>query len=160
MIGSPTLFLDLDGVLADLDAYFPALFGVDHRKMASAEMWKKISGAGTFFLDMPPCPGAIEFFHSVAHLRPIILTASSRSTFEHVARQKREWVRKHLGPAVPIMFSYGSALKHCYLQNPGDILIDDFDRNCARWRAAGGVAIHHQGDLEDTGYRLGAEIGR
>ena len=34
-----TIYVDLDGVMADFDAAFPALFGLDHRLLADDEMW-------------------------------------------------------------------------------------------------------------------------
>lgn len=32
------LYLDLDGVIADFDRYFPELFNLDHRGMAGATL--------------------------------------------------------------------------------------------------------------------------
>jgi hypothetical protein len=43
------LYLDLDGVMADFDGTFPAVFGLDHRDMADDDMWLKINGHPSFF---------------------------------------------------------------------------------------------------------------
>ena len=37
------------------------------------------------------------------------------------------------------------------MRNPGDILIDDFSKNCEDWAAHGGMAIKHlTGTVEET----------
>ncbi|WP_251275596.1 hypothetical protein, partial [Enterobacter hormaechei] len=44
-----TIYVDLDGVMADFDAAFPALFGLDHRLLADDEMWGHINNHPSFF---------------------------------------------------------------------------------------------------------------
>ena len=148
----PRVFLDLDGVMADFDAYFPALFGVDHRDLADDVMWEQITSAGTFFRDMPVCPGALDFFDDLKALNvPVsILTACPKSNYAHVATQKREWVREHLGTDVTVIPTAGGTAKPLFMHAAGDILIDDFDRNCASWAKAGGLGIHHTGAFWHT----------
>ncbi|MFL9582229.1 hypothetical protein [Stenotrophomonas sp. AB1(2024)] len=36
------------------------------------------------------------------------------------------------------------------MHQPGDILIDDWGKNCAAWTDAGGAAIKHEGNWEET----------
>ncbi|AMB48339.1 hypothetical protein [Methylobacterium sp. AMS5] len=145
------LYLDLDGVMADFDAHFPALFGVDHKSMLDNDMWAKITGHGTYFRDMPVCPGALEFYRQIADMEPIILTACPRSDYQRVALQKREWVREHLGANVTVLPVMGGKNKPLFMHAPGDILIDDWDRNCDAWTAMGGIAIQHENhDFEET----------
>lgn len=148
----PVLFLDLDGVMADFDGYFPQLFGYDHRDAGDSTMWAEIENHGSFFRDMPMCEDAFDFFVSIRHLRPVILTACPADPvkFEDIATQKRGWVREHLGPHVPIIFSPGGKNKQLYMHREGDILIDDFARNIERWNAAGGRGIWHTGDFAAT----------
>lgn len=86
------LYLDLDGVMADFDAHFRNLFGLDNRSMADDAMWARINSHPTFFFDMPPCAGALEFFAEIGRYSPIILTACPKSNYENAARQKRAWV--------------------------------------------------------------------
>lgn len=138
------LFLDLDGVMADFDAAFPSVFGLNHRDMADKEMWGHINGHPTFFLDLPPCPGALEFYHDIRHLQPVVLTACNASNYVNVARQKREWVRRHLGRDVTVLPVSGGVHKPLFMHARGDILIDDFRRNTEAWEMAGGRAILHR----------------
>lgn len=142
-----SLYLDLDGVMADFDAHFPAVFGLDHRHMADDAMWETINGHPSYFRDMPTCAGAIEFFRDIAHLDPIVLTACPRSNYQHVALQKRAWVREHLSSTITILPVMGGRNKPLFMHAPGDILIDDFRRNTEAWTEAGGKAILHRSFL-------------
>ena len=143
------IYLDLDGVMADFDAHFPATFGLDHRDMADDAMWTTINAHPSYFRDMPPCPGATDFFSTIAGLDPIILTACPRSNYQHVARQKRAWVREHLSTSIIILPVMGGRNKGLFMHAPGDILIDDFERNTKAWEAEGGIAILHR-SFEET----------
>ena len=138
-----TVFLDLDGVMADFDAHFHATFGLDHKSLADDEMWERINAHPSYFRDMPPMPGALEFFTAIAPLNPIILTACPRTNYAHAARQKREWVREHLGEDVMVLPVMGGHNKPLFMHRRGDVLIDDFERNADAWTKAGGVAILH-----------------
>ena len=149
-----TLFLDLDGVMADFDGAFPALFGVDHRTLPDEEMWRYINEYGTYFRDLPPCQGALRFYAAVRHLNPIILTACPPDRYADVAAQKRAWVREHLGDDVPVLPVQGGKAKPFFMHRPGDILIDDFYRNIVRWNAAGGRGLLHTDDFTATAYHL------
>jgi 5'-nucleotidase len=151
------LYLDLDGVMADFDANFPATFGLDHRSMADDDMWATINAHPSFFRDMPQCPGALDFFNEIAALNPIILTACPRTNYAHAATQKREWVREHLGEDLMVLPVMGGRNKPLFMHKPGDILIDDFRRNCEAWTEAGGVAILHR-NFTDTRAALAAHI--
>ena len=151
------IYLDLDGVMADFDGTFPALFGQDHRAMADDEMWELVNGHQTFFRDLPPMEGAVEFFRSIEHLHPIILTACPKSNYAHAAVQKVEWVRKHLSPHVTVLPVLGGYNKPLFMHAKGDILIDDFRRNTEAWTAAGGNAILHR-SFEATSAALAEHI--
>jgi 5'-nucleotidase len=140
----PRIYLDLDGVVADFDAHFPVTFGVDHRKLKDDEMWAKINGHPSYFGNMPPCCGALEFFAEVRQHNPIILTACPKSNYAHVARQKRAWVREHLSTEIMVLPILGGVNKPLFMHAPGDILIDDFMTNARAWEEAGGRAILHR----------------
>lgn len=142
----PKVYLDLDGVMADFDAGFVRLFGrIPHHDMTDAE-WAIVHADGDFFETLPLCQGAMGLFNSLpADLS--VLTACPRSNYQDVARQKRNWVRKHLGQHVTVLPVLGSHNKPLFMHSPGDILIDDYGKNCREWQAAGGIAIKHEGVL-------------
>ncbi|HEL4805560.1 TPA: hypothetical protein UN084_001063 [Stenotrophomonas maltophilia] len=149
-----TIYVDLDGVMADFDAAFPALFGLDHRLLGDDEMWGHINSHPSFFRDLPPMRGAVEFFHSIHHLNPVILTACPKSNYPLAAIQKRQWVREHLSATCLVLPVLGGRHKPLFMHQPGDVLIDDFEANCDAWTAAGGVAIRHAGDWAATRHAL------
>jgi len=149
------IYLDLDGVMADFDAHFPALFGVNHKDLLDDEMWSKINSHPSYFRDMPLCAGAKDFYLSWLYqdIEFNILTACSKSNYANVATQKRAWVREHLGWAtvLPVL---GGRNKWLFMNAPGDILIDDWEKNTIPWVENGGRAILHDGDFERTDYLL------
>jgi 5'-nucleotidase len=137
------LYIDLDGVMADFDKYFFDSFGVESNKLDDPTLWKWINGAGNFFSSLPLMPGALEFFKSVEHLNPTILTACPKSNYTVAATQKRQWVYKHLSENVTVIPMMGGKNKCLFMHSPGDVLIDDFEKNCIPWREHGGIAIQH-----------------
>lgn len=139
-----TLFVDLDGVLADFDAAFAKTFGGNCRELADDELWAKINSHPSYFRDIEPFAGAKEFYGKIEHLEPIILTACPKSNYHHVARQKREWVREHLSSDCLILPVAGGSSKPLFMRAPGDVLIDDFERNTDLWEKAGGIPILHR----------------
>lgn len=151
----PRIYLDLDGVMADFDAHFPETFGLDHKSLADDEMWAKINSHPSYFRDLPPCLGAIEFFRSIEFLQPIILTACPRTNYAHAAKQKREWVREHLSEKAMVLPVMGGHNKPLFMHEPGDVLIDDFAKNIDAWDKAGGTGILHS-RFETTSSRLAA----
>lgn len=146
--GAMRLYLDLDGVMADFDGHFRAVFGVDKAGMPSAALWERINSHPSFFRDLPVCEGALAFFKWVS-VSPIILTACPMTGYQHVARQKRAWVREHLSPHCTVLPVMGGRNKPLFMHAPGDILIDDLERNVSVWEDEGGVGIVHR-DFEAT----------
>lgn len=152
------VFVDLDGVMADFDTHFRNLFDCDppSKKLPTSidddKMWAFIYSHGSFFETMPLFEKTKYFwsFLVLNGLDPIILTAASKQYYPVVAKQKMKWVREHFGEQVLCIPCSGSSSKHLFLQNPGDILIDDYERNIQRWNDAGGVGIHHTGDYQET----------
>lgn len=140
----PRLFLDLDGVLADFDGGFPLVFGFDHRTVPKARMWDAIHHRPGFFRDLHPFLGARAFFHMVRPLRPAILTSASASMFHIAAREKHAWVRRHLCANVLVIPVRDGLDKAAFVQDRGDVLVDDYRKNCEAWRAAGGLPIKHE----------------
>lgn len=132
------LFCDLDGVLADFDAHADALFGVERRGWPPGQFWKAVSKHGEFFSTMPWMPSGRRLWARFSGAT--ILTALPRTDMEKVERQKREWCARELGPHVPVICVPPSRDKSEWC-SPGAVLIDDRERNCAKWKAAGGFAI-------------------
>jgi 5'(3')-deoxyribonucleotidase len=140
-----TLYLDLDGVLADFDKAAGAAMGTDNIYKyefvwGSDKFWDKINEDPGFFANLNPMPDCWDLFHPVCHLNPVILTAIPSTNGERVAKQKREWVEDYLGDYTVITCLTKDKPKFC---QPGDILIDDRAVNRDAWVAKGGTYIIH-----------------
>lgn len=138
------IYIDLDGVMADFDKYFFDTFGVESHKLDDPTLWKWINGHGNFFRNLPLMPGALDFFKSVEHLNPTILTACPKTNYAVAAVQKRQWVYEHLSKDITVIPMLGGKNKCLFMHSPGDVLIDDFEKNCIPWAEHGGFAIHHK----------------
>lgn len=152
------LFVDMDGVLTDMEGYYLKLFGHKMDDAPSTQaMWDNMNSVEEFVYNLPPIPGAIEFF--VALDRDVfdvyILTSASMSRNPTIAAQKVRWIKEHLDKDVLIIPVAESSHKRYFAQRPDDILIDDWGQNCREWEQAGGIAIKHEGtDYETTYARL------
>lgn len=148
----PQIFVDLDGVLADLDGYYRETFGVDIDRSSpdQALFWNNINNysrtafGGHFYKELPLLSDALTLWRGVHmfHLNPIILTGGGDSrNYPETAEHKRWWVNKYLGYDVPMICCLSKEkAKH---GQPGDILIDDWTKYRPVWQKMGGVFILH-----------------
>lgn len=158
------IYLDLDGVMADLEGHYLDRFG---HKMSEApsrnQMWRNIEGQEDFWATIPPVKGAPDFYDWLIdkadkyHKEVVILTAAPPNEKYHsVATHKIQWVRRHLSTEQLTIPAYGSESKAMWARKP-DILIDDWKENIAAWEAKGGYAVKHEGeDFESTKRRFEA----
>jgi 5'-nucleotidase len=141
------IYLDLDGVLADFERHFVDHFGVDPQTLDDAAMWKKINSYPDFYANLPPMTGGPSLFDKLYwdwEYDVTILTACPRSNYRNAAIQKRNWVRNHLSTDVTVIPMLGGVNKALFMHEPGDILIDDMEKNCRAWEELGGKAILHR----------------
>jgi hypothetical protein len=134
------IFVDMDGVLADFDAHYEALFGMRPDKTADDVDWRAVREAGDFYLHIPPMPDLPILWGFLEPLSPIVLTGVPRSVAEAPAN-KLAWSARHLGAEVEVRccLSREKALH----ARPGDVLIDDWEKYRHLWEAAGGRWITH-----------------
>ena len=143
------VWLDCDGVLADFDAGFKKLTGVDAQTYedthGSSAFWACIAQSKTFFTNLPVMAEGLKLYNSVKHLRPIILTGTPVGDWS--VPQKLRWRDLHF-PGVP-MVTCRSKVKRDYCQ-PGDVLIDDLLKYRDLWTEAGGHFIHYTQNADET----------
>jgi hypothetical protein len=140
-----TLYIDLDGVLADFDKAAGALMGTDNIYKyefiwGANKFWKKLNVDEEFFATLEPTWDCFNLLNPVDHLEPVILTALPRDNAERVDAQKRKWVLEHLGDYEVITCQTKDKPNYCA---PGSILIDDRAINRDAWVAKGGTYIIH-----------------
>lgn len=138
--GGRQLFVDMDGVLADFDAHYKAVFGIDANKLLDNVDWSAVRVREGFYADMPPMPDMELLWEFVLPFDPILLTGVPMSV-EEAPDNKRAWARRHLGPEIEVRCCRSK--EKASHASPGDILIDDWEKYRDLWIAAGGVWITH-----------------
>lgn len=140
------IFLDLDGVMSDFDGFFLQEFGVETKDVTKKEMWRLIHEYDGFFRKMPLMSEAHYLYNCCKfHVHDLaILTSAGTSNYAAVAEQKKAWVKEHLDEDLLVICVKDGLDKASFVQNRGDILIDDWRLNCEAWEAAGGVAVKYE----------------
>ena len=147
MLNRHKLFLDLDGVLADMDKKIIEISGKRPSEMSPGDFWKHVESHGSFFESLEWCPGGEALWERTKHLHPTILTGvpSKRYEFE---QQKRRWVAQKLGLHVSVICCESKDKIHeaklMCTRNEIPVLVDDWDKYEAEWTANGGVFIQHR----------------
>ncbi len=154
-----TLYLDMDGVVADFDEYAARTLGVPPSQgIYPDEVWYKLASNARLYRDLVKTPYADELVFQCSKIAKQLdyalkfLTAVPKGNDVPWAfYDKVMWAQKYF-PTVPVMFGPYSKDKwrHC---RPSDILVDDRESNIAEWRVAGGIAIHHV-NIDTTLYEL------
>lgn len=161
-----TIYLDMDGVVADFDKYAEELLGRkigwgDSTQDLTGEEWAKLASVDRLYYQLPLMPDATKL---VAYVKSLstrfqvgFLTAIPRRTTIPSARDdKQAWVNKYFpGMRMDIGPYSHDKQKWC---SPGDILVDDRPSNIREWNAAGGFAIYHTGDVDATIKRINEVI--
>lgn len=146
-----TVYLDMDGVLADFDAKTIELIGKRlYDFPTSKEGWDAINHVPEIYSLLEPMPDADELVNGVFGLRQFhefnvgVLTAIPKiGRIPDAKIHKRRWIEIYY-PKLLNDFNIGphaqDKQKHC---RAGDVLIDDSGKNIPQWNAAGGYGILH-----------------
>ena len=136
-----TIFLDMDGVVADFEGMLELHGGYPRGTDWNDDtLWTVVNKIPNFWSHMPLMPDAKILWNAVKDLNPVFLTAPSR--FDSRSKPgKLAFVAKHFGN-VPVIFS--RAQEKWHYAKPGDILVDDTERNIKDWRSHGGIGIMHK----------------
>ena len=113
------LFLDMDGVLADMDSGYEALTEFGPASSPITSTGKLVRRTPNFYRDLPPMPDLDELWSHAQRHAPIVLTGVPASVPE-APENKRAWVRKHLGTDVLVICT-ASKFKSKHMQ-PGDVI--------------------------------------
>jgi hypothetical protein len=142
------IFLDCDGVLADMDEKILSFFGMTNAEevLGKKAFWHAIASHKGFYEHLRPMPGAFAFVSGVKRLcymfglpMPIILTGLPQGSW--AAPQKQAW-RLNNFPDLE-MVTCLSRDKRLHMKSVGDVLIDDRTGYRDLWLETGGVFIHH-----------------
>jgi len=153
-----TIFLDMDGVVADFDGYAEPIVGfrTPGGVRYDQEGWAKISANPRVYRDLPEMKDADRLVKEVQQLAKDngmdvhFLTAIPRQNdVPWVHWDKIKWIEQRWVD-IPVFFGPYSNDKHQHCKSSDDVLIDDRPSNIEEWRAAGGKAILHTGDVIAT----------
>ena len=149
------LYVDMDGVLVDMDAGFMELSdGLAPReyeeKNGKSSFWKLIASKPNFWIDLKPTKDAKILWDFVRenfkNPPPVILSAGQGSS---IFKQKTDWIRKHIDPSVKVIIASAGSKKPEYILNTTGrvthVLLDDTQKNIDVWDNVDlhRVAVHH-----------------
>ena len=145
----PTLYLDMDGVVADWETAIADILGY---KLIEGDRWpdqdwRKIIQFQRVYRDIPLLPWALEFVDEAgkiaraANYAVRFLTAvPRRNDFPYAFEDKVHWANKHF-PTIPVWFGPYSQDKQKRAA-PGQVLVDDRMTNINEWIAQNGIGIY------------------
>jgi 5'(3')-deoxyribonucleotidase len=154
-----TLYIDMDGVVADFDEYAARTLGVPPSQgIYPDEIWYNLASNSRLYRDLIKTEYADQLidecvdFALTKDYDILFLTAVPKGNdVKWAFYDKVIWAQNYY-PNIPVHFGPFSKDKHQHCK-PGDILIDDRLSNIEEWRAAGGIAIHHT-NINSTLYEL------
>ena len=147
-------YLDSDGVFARwrkyvLTTHFPGMTIQEFHALSELKrrgMIRSMYQADPdLFYKLEPIEGMERVLETVDRLCDswAILTSGSEDHYDHqrVVESKQRWYLKHYGvPADKVIVTENSAAKKAYAGR-GNLLVDDYGRNCREWVLQGGAAI-------------------
>src|SRR6056300_1852885 len=149
-----TLYLDMDGVLADFFSAFAKKFGKEHWKMIQDKERAITQLQHTDFFNtleaFDTASELVEFARSTGDWG--ICSSPLRGDRDNSAYWKRVWLERHgFMPDVEKCIFTGNKHKYAINRLTGkpNILVDDKPDNIKRWIDAGGIGIRYQAD-EDS----------
>lgn len=147
-----TIYLDMDGVVADFQARacelfartdllkrWPAGLGVDQAIGVSRERFWEVADrkAPEFFAELKPLPWFDELYAELSEIGPVVFCSRPTYNPDHVA-QKLAWLQRRFGREFK---SYSFLQDKSLLAKPGSILVDDEADNVSSFSAAGGHGL-------------------
>ena len=156
------IYVDLDGVLADIQAYVEKVLGRKLETLPNGnwagdeEIWDELHAKNEPQFDkMQKMPDAMKLWEYIRKYKPNILSATGTPE-DRNRKLKEKWVRRNLSGYNQVILVKKSVDK-AQLARPNRILIDDRNKSTYPWSKAGGIAIQHT-DAESTIAKL-KELG-
>jgi len=143
-LNNPTIYMDLDGVIADFDKGYKDLFNRDCKKDDSFTVNQFCMQEPHFFRMLPVHEKGLELFNSLKNKYNIYFLTTPMKGMEYCMEDKIEWIKENLGE-YDVFFADN---KSDFVDSEESILIDDMKSNIDDWRDAGGTAIRFPQKLE------------
>lgn len=151
----PIIYVDMDGVLADLFGHAANLHDVETYRHLTKDQFNRFfkeNNAYELFKNLKPFPTTNQLLGMVVNLFGSYRILSSPLNFDPAGSiaGKKEWLEKYI--KIPAELWIFDEEKWKYAQQStgnANILIDDFGYNIKRWNESGGIGIKFQSD-EDS----------
>lgn len=144
-----TVYVDMDGVLADFESKaIEILGGDDWKEEIEKPNWGRLSAVQNLYEILEPMPDMMELWSfledrfGIGHQIEILTAIPKRAHFPDAVNHKRDWIHRHIGPHVRVNFGPYAYDKQFYCKL-GDVLIDDSEMNVDQWNARAGRGILH-----------------
>jgi len=154
----PTIYLDMDGVIADFFGGVEQMYGVKHWKELTSvktggelkqEVIDRITGSD-FFSTLPKFPTTESLIDTIKKFtggKFSILTSPLRGDHDNSAKWKKVWINQNIEqPQETIVTSRKE--KYAVINGVQNILIDDRPVNIERWQSRGGYGILYQANKD------------
>lgn len=150
--GHPIVYVDMDGVLADLFGHAKNLHDVETYRQITRDQMDKFfyeADAEHLFANLPMFPNANQLLQMVVKMFGgyQILSSPLRFDKEGSVRGKSAWIAAHITvPADKEIFEHEKYIYAKQADGTPNILIDDFRLNINLWNEHGGIGIKWQND--------------
>ena len=153
-----TVYLDMDGVIADFFGAVQRYFNVDHWKSLNDREAAFTSLIGTdWFYQLPKFKESnriVTFVEEISNDDWGICSSPLTGDRDNSAYWKRRWLENkgYVPPLIENMIFTSNKHKYAWnkLTRKPNILVDDRPDNIRRWIEAGGIGIVHQTDQDDV----------
>ena len=157
--GKPTVYLDMDGVLADFFGGIEKMYGVENWKQLTNDKTKdlkkevinRITGTD-FFATLPKFATADQLIALVKKFTGgtfSINTSPLRGDHENSGKYKKVWIANNIeAPAEVVVTGRKETYAKDKASGTPNILIDDRPINIQRWQTAGGYGILYQANRD------------
>ena len=142
----PTVYLDMDGVLVNLEKGAYKVHGKKLSDVPKPERWEKISDVKDFWKELEWMPGAKKMWSFISSYDPHILSAYSTKD-ANSRKGKMNWLRSNAKltqkSRIHLVMREDKQKYAMTTDGKPNLLIDDYIKNVNEWKAKGGIGVHH-----------------